>query len=92
MREWKNITSVVAIDLSGFTPKSSSTYYSVRTGKTRHDYLKTTISVDSDHISRLTFHVTKSRYHGSQIAPIVLRALHRVKKSKFYVLDKGYYR
>ena len=82
MTEWKNVTSIVAIDSSGFTPDSASTYYSVRTGKTRHDYLKTTISVDSDHISLLAFHVTKSRRHDSQIAPIVLRASNRVKKIK----------
>ena len=82
--------SIAAINLSGFTPDSASTYYSVRTGKTRHDYLKTTISVDSDHISLLAFHVTKSRRHDSQIAPIVLRASNRVKKSRCYVMDKGY--
>ena len=90
MTEWKNVTSIAAIDSSGFTPDSASTYYSVRIGKTRHDYLKTTISVDSDHISLLAFHVTNSRCHDSQIAPIVLRASHRLKKSKFYVMDKGY--
>jgi hypothetical protein len=90
MTGWKNATSIVAIDSSGFTPDSASNYYSIRTGKTRHDYLKTTISVDSDHISLLSFHVTNSRCHDSQIAPIVLRASHRVKKSKFYVMDKGY--
>jgi hypothetical protein len=90
MAEWKNATSVVAIDSSGFTPDSASTYYSVRTRKTRHDYLKTTISVDSDHISLLSFHVTRSRCHDSQIAPIILRASHRVKKSKCYVMDKAY--
>jgi hypothetical protein len=90
MTKWKNTTSVVAIDSSGFTPDSASTYYSVRTGKTRHDYLKTTISVDSDHISLLAFHITKSRRHDSQIAPIVLRASNRVKKSRCYVMDKGY--
>ena len=90
MTEWKNATSVVAIDSSGFTPDSASNYYSVRTGKTRHDYLKTTISVDSDHISLLAFHVTNSRRHDSQIAPIVLRASNRVKKSRCYVMDKGY--
>ena len=90
MTEWKDTTSIVAIDSSGFTPDSASTYYSIRTGKTRHDYLKTTISVDSDHISLLAFHVTNSRRHDSQIAPIILRASNRVKKSRCYVMDKGY--
>lgn len=90
MTEWKNPKPVVTIDSSGFTTDSSSTYYSVRTGKTRYNYLKTTISVDSDHISLLAFHVTKSRCHDSQIAPIILRASHLVKKSKFYIIDKGY--
>jgi hypothetical protein len=87
--EWKNVTSVVAIDSSGFTPDSASTYYSVRTGKTRHDYLKTTISVDSDHISLLAFHVTKSRRHDSQIAPIVLRASHRERIHQLIHDDLG---
>ncbi len=79
MTEWKNTTLVVAIDASGFTPDSSSTYYSVRNGKIRQDYLKTTISVDSDHITQQAFHVTKSRRHDSQIAPIILRASNREK-------------
>jgi len=74
MTSWKNVTSVVAIDSSGFTPDSASTYYSIRTGKTRRDYLKTTISVDSDLISLLSFHVTNSLCHDSQVAPIILRA------------------
>jgi hypothetical protein len=90
MTEWKSATSIVAIDSSGFTTDTSSTYYSARTGKTRHDYLKTSISVDSDHVSLLAFHVTKSRRHDSQIAPIILRASNRVKKSRCYVMDKGY--
>jgi len=90
MSEWKHVTTIVAIDSSGFTPDSASTYYSVRTGKLRRDYLKTTISVDSDHISLLSFHVTNSRCHDSQIAPSVLRASHRVRKSDCYVMDKAY--
>jgi hypothetical protein len=90
MAEWKNATSIVAIDSSGFTPDLASTYYSVRTEKTRHDYFKTTISVDSDHISLLSFHITSSRCHDAKIAPIILRASHRIKKSKYYVMDKAY--
>ena len=82
MTEWKNATSIVAIDSSGFPPDSASPLFSVRTGKTRHDYLKTTISVDSDHIFLLSFHVTKSRRHDSQIAPIVLRSSDSGKKIK----------
>ena len=90
MSEWNNSSSVVAIDLSGFTPDSASTYYSIRTGKTRHDYLKTTISVDSTYKSLLSFNITNSRCHDSQIAPIILRASHRVRKSTCYVMDKAY--
>ena len=90
MSEWKHVTTIVAIDSSGFTPDSASTYYSFRTGKPRRDYLKTTISVDSDHISLLSFHITNSRCHNSQIAPIILRASHRVRKSDCYVMDKAY--
>ena len=90
MTEWKNVTSVVAIDSSGFTPDSASTWYSFRTGKTRHDYLKTTISVNTTDKSLLSFHVTHSRCHDSQIAHIVLRASYRVKKSTCYVMDKAY--
>ena len=90
MAEWKKSMTIVAVDSSGFTPDSASTYYSVRTGKTRHDYLKTTVSVDADHISLLSFHVTKSRCHDSQIAPMVLRASDRVRKSDYYVMDKAF--
>ncbi len=82
MTELKNASSIVATDSSGFTPDSSSTYYSVRTGKTRHDYLKTTISVDSDHISLLAFLVIKSRRHDSQIAPLVTSCIESGKKIK----------
>jgi len=90
MSEWNNSSSVVAIDSSGFTPDSASTYYSIRTGKTRHDYLKTTISVDTTYKSLLSFNITNSRCHDSQIAPIILRASHRVRKSTCYVMDKAY--
>ena len=90
MAEWKTPSSVVAIDSSGFTPNSASTYYSARTGKTRRDYLKTTVSVDTTYKSLLSFTITKSRCHDSQVAPTILRASERVRKSNYYVMDKAY--
>jgi hypothetical protein len=88
--EWKNPASVVAIDSSGLTPDSASTYYSVRTGKARHDYLKTTISVDTTYKSLISFNITNSRCHDSQVDPVILRASHRVRKYSCYVIDKAY--
>jgi hypothetical protein len=90
MADWKTPSSVVAIDSSGFTPDTASTYYSARTGKTRRDYLKATISVDTTYKSLLSNNITKSRHHDSQVAPCILRASHRVRKSDCYVLDKAF--
>jgi hypothetical protein len=90
MSEWNNSSSFFAIDSSGFTPVFASNYYSIRTRKTCHDYLKTTISVDTTYKCLLSFNITNSRCHDSQIAPIILRASHRVRKSIWYVLDKAY--
>ena len=90
MAKWKTRSSVVAIDSSGFTPDTASTYYSARTGKTRRDYLKATISVDTKYKSLLSNNITKSRHHDSQVAPCILRASHRVRKSDCYVMDKAF--
>jgi len=38
----------------------------------------------------LSFNITNSRCHDSQIAPIILRASLRVRKSTCYVMDKAY--
>jgi hypothetical protein len=90
MSEWNNSSAVVAIDSSRFTPDSASTYYSIRTGKICDNYLKTTISVDTTYKSLLSFNITNSRCHDSQIAPIILWASHLVRKSTCYVTDKAY--
>jgi len=82
MAEWKGHLSVVVIDSSGFTPDSASTYYSIRTGKTRHDYLKATISVDTAYNTLLSFTITNSRCHDSQIAPGTLKTSQRLRKSE----------
>jgi hypothetical protein len=90
MAEWKNPSSVVAIDSSGFTPDSASTFYSIRTGKTRRAYLKTTIPVDTAYKFLLSFNITNNRCQDSQVAPSILRASHQVRKSNCSVMDKAY--
>ncbi len=86
MTAWKNSSSIVAIDSSGFTPDSASTYYTIRTEKTRHEFLKTTISVDTAYKSLISFNITNGRCHDSQIAPLIHRAL---SGEKIKVLRSG---
>ncbi len=81
---------VVAIDSTGFRTSHLSLYYSIRTGKTRKDFLKVSLAVDTNRKTILYFKISKSRHHDSAHAKYLLRGSYRVKRAHWYVMDRAY--
>jgi hypothetical protein len=80
--------STIAIDSTGFPTEYFSYYYSMRADKTRKDFIKISVAVDTEKQTILGSKITKSRQHDTKHAKPLLR--NTLRKADCYVLDRGY--